>query len=457
MRSRHPLIFDLNNFFSPNISDGPADLQEAAAAFSAVHKGLKALRASGHLGFAALPADELIRDQALVLARKFKGVKNVLVFGIGGSALGTASIHMALHGPWINFKPGGNQPRLFVLDNIDSRMMCELVELTADEDNLFVFVSKSGNTSETLAQYLFVKKHFSKFSHERSVFITDPHKGFFYDLVAKGNLNHLTVPSAVGGRFSVFSSVGLFPLAVCGVDVADLLDGAAHVETLCRNDVLAQNPAALLASTLHHWAANREISQFVVMPYSDRLRLFSDWFVQLFAESLGKKHDLNGKVVHAGVTPLKALGVTDQHAQLQLYLDGPRDKLVLFIEVEDDSIDAPLSDEKHGDDRIDFLQGKTLRELLQAEKIATEESLRENNRPNATVKMTQINAFQLGQLHQLFMNVVTYLGAFMNINPFDQPAVEKIKEFTFGLMGRKGFDEFSTKLANRQKRQDFVF
>lgn len=456
MSSRHPLILDLNNLFSPAISGGPQELAEIEGDFVTIHKGLMALRRSGKLGFAALPGEDLICEHAVTLARRFKKVKNILVFGIGGSALGTSSLYLALKGPWAHLRTE-DSPRLFVLDNIEAKALCDLVDLLGQDDNLFVFVSKSGNTSETLAQYLFAKKHFPKFSAERTVIITDPHKGFLHDLVAKNNFNHLTVPPSVGGRFSVFSSVGLFPLAVCGLDVKNLLDGAAHMEKLCHSDVLAQNPAALLAVTLHYWSAKKGISQFVMMPYADHLRLFSDWFAQLFAESLGKKHDLNGKLLHAGVSALKALGVTDQHSQLQLYLDGPRDKLVMFIEVEDAFLDAPLDDAKHGDERIDFLSGKNLRELLLAEKKATEESLRESNCPNLTIKMPEINAFQLGQLYQLMMNAVVYLGALMNINPFDQPAVEKIKEFTFGLMGKPGFDEFSVRMASRQKRGDLVF
>lgn len=455
MSSHHPLVLDLNNFFSPALEGGPDDLAAISGDFDSAQRGLLALRNSGQLGFSALPDDTLICDHALTLARKFKSVKNVLLFGIGGSALGASSLYLALKGPWANLIPG-DSPRLFVLDNIEPKPLCDLVDLVGQDDNLYLFVSKSGNTSETLAQYLFAKRNFPKFSHERTVIITDPHKGFLQDLVAKNNLAHLTVPTAVGGRFSVFSSVGLFPLAVCGVDVKALLDGAMHMETLCRSEVLAQNPAGILAVSFYH-QIKRGVTQWVILPYSDRLRLFGDWFAQLFAESLGKKHSLDGQEVHSGFTPLKALGVTDQHSQLQLYLDGPRDKAVLFVEVQNGGADAPLWDKKFDDDRIDFLAGQSLSDLLRAEKQATEESLRESKCPNLTVKMSEINAFQMGQLYQLCMNTVAYLGTFLNINPFDQPAVEKIKEFTFGLMGRPGFDGFSARMAERQKRRDLEF
>jgi len=142
---------------------------------------------------------------------------------------------------------------------------------------------------------------------------------------------------------------------------------------------------------------------------------------------------------------------------LQLYLEGPKNKAVIFLEVDDFGATADLSDKEHGDDRIDFLKGSSLAELLECEKLATEECLRENGIPNATIRLSMVNEFQLGQLYQLFMNVIPYMGALLNINAFDQPAVERIKKFTFGLMGRKGFEDFAEKLKGQKKEKKFVF
>jgi len=187
-----------------------------------------------------------------------------------------------------------------------------------------------------------------------------------------------------------------------------------------------------MATVWYHWLQNKKLSQVVMMPYSDRLRYVSDWFAQLFGESVGKGG--------LGYTPIKAVGVTDQHSQLQLYLEGPRDKLISFLDVSHYDNDAPTGASAFTDERISFLHNISLKELMQAEKKATEESLRENNRPNQTITLPRLDEYPLGQLYQLFMNVVPFIGALMDINPFDQPAVERIKRLTFGLMGRKGFE-----------------
>lgn len=228
------------------------------------------------------------------------------------------------------------------------------------------------------------------------------------------------------------------------------------METLCQSSKLAQNPAGLLAMSLYAWQQKGR-SQVVVMPYADRLRLVSDWFAQLWGESLGKACTIDGQKKYVGSTPIKAVGVTDQHSQLQLYLEGPKDKVVLFIDVDDFNSDGHLSTIKTKDDRIDFLSGSSLAKLLKAEKLATEESLRENDRPNLSIKMSMVNEFQLGQLYQLFMNVIPYMGSLMGINPFDQPAVERIKQFTYGLMGRKKFDDYASKISDNPHDKRFIF
>lgn len=453
MNAKAPIRLDLNNFFSPSLTDGPGEISECSARFDEIHRGVKALRSTGQLAFAHVPDDIRAISETLALAEQFKGVKNVLVFGIGGSALGAKSVHQALGAPL-----GGvfaNGARLHIVDNVDALTHLELAGTLRDEDNAFVFVSKSGNTAETLAQYLFAKKAFPKLSKDNVVFITDPGEGCLRDLAGKQGCAALSIPPGVGGRFSVFTPAGLFPLALAGHDIEALLEGARQGERLCREGVLTQNPAALLAFTSDHWF-RKGMRQLVFMPYADRLALFADWAAQLFAESLNKKTTISGGSPAYGVTPIKALGTTDQHSQLQLYLDGVRDKLVLFLEVESVP-EARLAGEADGDDRLDFLSGKTLNELIAAEKRATEECLRENGRPNATAVLAAVNAFQIGQLYQVFMNVVPYLGALLDINAYDQPAVERIKKFTFGLMGKNGYGDFTQKMAENPKRREFLF
>jgi glucose-6-phosphate isomerase len=458
MKERQKINLDLNNLFQPAVSNGLKDLQALEKPFTEVHQAIMALKQTGSLPYSTLPEDSLLVDQIQKEAARYKDIDNIVVLGIGGSALGTASIYYALKGPFGNSLrlTHGSAPRLYVVDYIEPDSLAELLSLIKNDQNLFVVISKSGATSETLAQYLFIKKFFAK-KPTPFFMITDPEKGFLRELTTKSNLPNLPVPSGVGGRFSVFTSVGLFPLAVAGIDIAALLDGAYHCEQACRHDVLAQNPAALISLCTHTLMQENNLSQVVMLPYAERLRLFSDWFAQLWGESLGKKYTLNGEEKFVGSTPIKSVGVTDQHSQLQLYLEGPKDKLIYFVDVDDFTTQGLLNDEKMDDERVDFLAGKTLQELMAAEKAATEETLRENNRPNGSIKLTTVNEYQLGQLYQLFMNVIPYMGALLNINAFDQPAVERIKQFTFGLMERKGFEEFKEKLNTSPKNQNLIF
>lgn len=458
MKSRYPLKIDLNNLFKPAMLNGLEDLSACEALFKEAHPAIMALKRTGQLVFSNLPEDEILLNQVLAAAKKYADLENVVVLGIGGSALGALSVYRAIQGCYAHESARAKkQPRLFVVDNIDPLLMNEVVDCIKGQKNLFVLISKSGNTSETLAQYLFFREVFPQLNHKDLFIITDTHDGFLRKLAKEQKIASLPVPAGVGGRFSVFSPVGLFPLALCGIKVDELLSGAHFVEEQCRQGVLAQNPAALLATTLYTWCTSNKISQIVMMPYSSRLRLFADWFSQLWAESLGKEKDVTGKIIHAGSTPVKSLGVTDQHSQLQLYLEGPLDKVVCFLEVEDPEVRNALYSKTLGDDSIDFLCGKNLNDLLLSAKAATEESLTEKNRPNFSLRLSVINEYQLGQLYQLFMNVIPYMGVFMNINAFDQPAVERIKKFTFGLMGKKKFEDFAEKIRDRKKRNDLIF
>lgn len=439
---------DLTHLFQPAIADGPHSYADFQEAFSLAQDRMETMRQKNLLGYAGLPADAQAVEAVLQAAAKYKNIKNVVVLGIGGSALGAQSLYYALRGGFYGLGSKQTAPRLFVLDHIEPCAFLELPQYIDAKDSLFVLISKSGDTSETLAQYLALVKSFGKISKENLFVITDPQKGFLREMATNQGLPTLPVPSAVGGRFSVFSAVGLFPLALAGIDIERLIAGAGSMQNYCNDSQLTQNPAGLMATAWYHWLHSKNLSQVVMMPYSDRLRFVSDWFAQLFGESLGKQG--------LGYTPIKAVGVTDQHSQLQLYLEGPRDKLITFLEVShyDDAAQTGVSE--NTDERIAFLHNTNLKDLMQAEKKATEESLRENGRPNQTITLPSLDEYPLGQLYQLFMNVVPLMGALMNINPFDQPAVERIKRLTFGLMGRKGFENEAAHFQDA-KRNPLIF
>ncbi len=446
--NHHPLKLDLNNLFKPAIIDGIENLSKIEATFSEAHTAITVLKKTGQLPFSRQPAELDHLESVMTLAKTLTGYDNVVVLGIGGSALGTSSVVKALG--------VGVKPALFVVDYLDATELNATLEKLRGKKNLFLVISKSGNTTETLSQYLYFSSELNV-KKDDVIILTDPQTGFLREYAGKEKIRTLDVPPGVGGRFSVFTAVGLLPLTLCGVNVEEMLLGAQAAEFSSHQNLLAANPSALLAASLHWWISTKKITQVVCLSYASRLNLFADWLAQLWGESLGKRHTLSGDEVFTGTTLVKASGVADQHSQLQLYLEGPRDKIILFVDEETPAAKAEIKAKTYGDERLDFLLGRDLTAVKLAERQATEESLREAGRPNACVTLSQINAYQVGQLYQTFMNVIPYLGAFLNINPYDQPAVERIKRFTFGLLGRKGFEDYAEKMKDHPKKSGLVF
>jgi len=185
------------------------------------------------------------------------------------------------------------------------------------------------------------------------------------------------------------------------------------------------------------------------MPYSYALKDLSDWYRQLWAESLGKKEDLTGNDVHIGPTPVKALGTTDQHSQVQLYREGPNDKLFTFLQVRNFEKDIKIGPAPDYAQELGFLAGKDLSELLNNEKRATEYALLESKRPCLTVVFPEVNAYTVGQFIYLFEVTTSLAGALFNINPYDQPAVELGKEAAFALMGRQGYENLTQEIQSK--------
>ena len=247
------------------------------------------------------------------------------------------------------------------------------------------------------------------------------------------------LPDGVGGRFSEMCPVGLLPAAVLGIDIKAMLDGAAYMDELCSKPSVEENPA-LACAVLQYITMKQGKNINVLMPYSDNLKLMADWYCQLWAESLGKAVDYDEKVVNAGTTPVKSLGVTDQHSQVQLYIEGPYDKVITFISVEKYGCEMPIARGCEDIPDVGFLGGHTMQELIQAENKATAYALMRAGRMNYTINMPEVNAFTLGQLMFLLELQTAYTGALLNINTFNQPGVEDGKKATFALLGKKGYE-----------------
>ncbi|MCG8557300.1 MAG: glucose-6-phosphate isomerase [Proteobacteria bacterium] len=420
------------------------ELAAEAHAFSVAATSILTRVDAGELGFWRLPdAAGLLADVRGAAQDLPETIRDVLVLGIGGSSLGTRALYEALAEPAL--RPRRNTraaARLHLPDNIDPWLLSVLLDELEPSETAVVVISKSGGTLETIAQWLVVKPWLHKAlggeqATKQVIVITDPEKGPLRELARAEGIAALAVPANVGGRFSVLCPVGLLPAALAGIDVAQLLRGAAGMAARCQTEALLDNPAGILAAThvLQHRLRGRNVH--VLMPYADRLRAFAAWYVQLWAESLGKRRSLQGRWVEAGPTPLPAVGATDQHAQVQLFMEGPRDKLLTFIHVVEQDRDLRL----HGaEDRFGYLNGLTLGQLLDAEREGTTQALAGDGRPSITISVPRLDAEQLGALIFLYEAATAFAGELYGVNTFDQPGVELGKRLAFGRLGRRGYE-----------------
>lgn len=423
-------------------------LTELARRFTEIQAEVRERRAAGEYGFMGLTEQAATVERITRFAEGLgQAYDHVLVLGIGGSALGARALLSALRRPgWNEWDDEGREffPRLTILDNVDPTTVHAALQRIDPRRVLVNVISKSGGTAETLAQYLVVRHWLEQAlgaaATRHFVFTTDPQKGALRELAGRDSIATLDVPPEVGGRFSVLSPVGLLPAALVGIDVAGLVAGARRAVDRAGEDDLLRNPAALYAAL--HWAADTAAGAriHVMMPYSDRLRDVAEWFRQLWAESLGKRMDRAGNVVHTGPTPVAAVGATDQHSQVQLLMEGPFDKAITFLTVEDAGADVPIPGRDGLPTELAYLAGKTLGALLRAEYQATSAALARMGRMNCTLSLPDLAPATLGELLMFFQIATGYAGAWYGVNPFDQPGVELGKQLTFGAMGRPGFE-----------------
>jgi glucose-6-phosphate isomerase len=436
---------DYTNMLAGAVTGGisPASWQDAQVRFPSVRADLVAQYRAGRLGFLDLANDAALHRQSTEFARRAKGrFDDVVELGIGGSALGPIALRTALRPSGWNSLPTerrGGQPRLHVLDNVDPATIAALLDRLDLARTLFIVTSKSGGTAETMAQYLVVRdrveRTFGREARDHLVFVTDPEKGALRAIARSDGITALDIPPAVGGRFSVLSPVGLLPAALIGVDTAALLAGAGDMARRCETDELRRNPAAVFATL--EWLAHEQLARqiHVLMPYSDPLRDIAAWFVQLWAESLGKERT-GSPGVGVGPTPLAALGATDQHSQVQLFMEGPHDKTIAFIAVREPVSDLPIPTLHADIPELGYLGGHRLAELLDIERRATAGALARRGRPNLTIEVDRVDASHFGGLLMLFEIATIYAGTLYGVNPLDQPGVELGKQFTYAMLGR---------------------
>ena len=433
----------------------PDELAELKPRLCASHKAIKAQISAGQLGYAALPTHADYPAQVKQLVEKYRATTtDLIVLGIGGSALGNIALQAALNPATYNLMSDAKRPgpRLFVLDNVDPALVSDTLKVAARRGGkglLVNVISKSGETAETASQFMvlrdLLKKKLGDDFAKHIVATTDPEKGTLHTIAKEDGYDMLTVPPDVGGRFSVLSPVGLFSAAMCGIDIDDLLAGAAAMaERVATADCM--NPGCLLAAINYLMTTAKNKPMHVMMPYSNRLYLLADWYRQLWAESLGKRVDRAGNEVFVGPTPIKALGTTDQHSQVQLYREGPNDKFTVFLEVKKHAKDVRVPDDFADVPGLTYLRKAKLSKLLNAEKVATEYAMAMSERPSITLLFDAITPHSVGEFIYLYEFATSMMGELLDINAYDQPAVELGKKATFALMGREGYEDVAAEI-----------
>jgi len=412
---------------------------------------LAAERKAGKVRYMDLPYNSDYPSQVKEMAVQVRAeCENFVVLGIGGSALGNIALQTALNPYMYNMDSSQrNGPRLFVFDNVDPVQLGSFLDWAGDklDKTIFNVISKSGRTAETAAQFLVIRQMLLERlgdagCKKQIIATTDAKEGTLRKTAQTAGFRTLLVPDGVGGRFSVLSPVGLLSAAVCGIDIDELLDGARRMDKRVGSEDFFSNPAALNAAiNWHFYNRGKRIS--VMMPYAWALKDLSDWYRQLWAESLGKSRNIRGQDVFVGPTPVKALGTTDQHSQVQLYREGPNDKLFTFLQIQNFSRDLTIGPAPDESPELGYLAGQKMSKLLNSEKLATEYALLHDKRPCLTVLFEQVCPSSVGQFIYLYEVTTSLAGMLFEINAYDQPAVELGKEATFALMDQPGCEELA--------------
>ncbi len=403
-------------------------------------KELNNLKNSEEVNFVNLPFTEKYITQIKEWWEKNRGrFKYYVNLGIGGSSLGGKALVRSFT-PLHRWESFGEDGGYFFMENVDPQDMKILLEKIPLEETLFNVISKSGTTVETMSQLMIIWEILEKKNllTTNLIFTTDPVQGELVSIANDYGIKRFEIPPQVGGRFSVLSPVGLIPAIVAGIDADKLLEGAREVVEKTLSSEPSSNPSFIFAGINYNgWQMGRNI--VVLMTYASPLNFWGDWFVQLWAESIGKN---NGRI-GVGSTPLRCVGVTDQHSILQLFLDGPRDKIIYFLGVKKRDEDVSIPSIFREREKISYLGGHTLSELMKVEREATIKALKEKNIPAGLIELESISPKSIGRMIMFFELSIFYAGKMFNINPFNQPAVEEIKKYIYGSLGRKGYEDYS--------------
>lgn len=454
MTSFSDITLDFNNMMADRVGPGGiqvSEIDELIPGLRQIYQGHTDLRRLGQLPFRDLPYQEEQVELILKVARKIREqFESVLLLGTGGSSLGAAFLLQALR------PEGDRSPRIEICEDLHPHTWKLMTERLSEKKTFLVVVSKSGKTIETLAAFLFFRKWMiekvGEETYKKSVlFITDPQKGPLRRIAESEKIETLSVPPGVGGRYSILSTVGLIPTACVGIEIREIMAGARRMDQRCQREDVWMNPAEMSAALHYLLDLKRRKKMRVIMPYDDRLRAYTDWFAQLWAESLGKRFSLKGEEVRAGSTPVKAQGSIDQHSQLQLYLEGSQDKTVTLIAVEQPAVDYRIPQAYENIPEFSLLVNKGTQQLLTIQRRSTEAALSQVGCPNMTIELKSVNPYTIGQLLYLAEVETIFAGTLYNINPFDQPGVELIKNYIRGFLGEPEYRKYRQVVEGNKK------
>ena len=457
---------DFNHMLQASIGEHGISGQEIevmAARVPQVHKNMcdkKDAMAWRNLPYNQSSVVEEINKEAKRINDHFE---NFVVLGIGGSALGSKALFTGVkhlkYNELSREKRGG--VRFYVVDNVDPDGINALFDVIDVKKTCFHVITKSGNTVETMSQFMIVldklQKEMGDHFKDNIVLTTDKESGILKKISNQYGFKTFTVPDGVGGRFSVLCPVGLLSAAVLNIDINELFAGAKEMDAACTKERLWENPAYMYA-LLYCAAMKKGANISVMMPYADGLLNMAEWYAQLWAESLGKRYGNDGSIVNKGQTPVRALGVTDQHSQIQLYTEGPFDKVIAFIDVEKFHTELKIPQAPIDMQDASYLQGQTINKLIASEMRATEYAVTQAGKMNMRITLSEMNAKEIGALFFFLEMATAAAGEFLEIDAFDQPGVEAGKIATFALMGRDGYEEKAAELNQAsQKDEKFVY
>ena len=399
------------------------------------------------LGWVSLPSEideNLLADIEKTVAELRKKSEIFVVVGIGGSYLGARAVIETLQN---HFAALTDEKPLIVYagHNMSEDYLTDLLAVLDKKDYSLAVISKSGTTTEPAIAFRILKQHIiNKYGEQeaasRIVAITDKARGALKQLANVKGYKTYIVPDDVGGRFSVLTPVGLLPIAVAGIDIRQLVAGAVEMEKQCKANPTKDNVVSQYAVARQALYA-QGLTNEIMVNYEPRLVYFSEWWKQLYGESHGKQHK--------GIFPASVTFSTDLHSMGQYIQDGLRNLFETVISVENSNHELRIPTESDDLDQLNYIAGKRISEVNHKAELGTVLAHEDGGVPNLRIVIPEVSAYVLGELIYFFEMACAVSGYLLEVNPFDQPGVEAYKKNMFALLGKKGFEEQTTKLNQR--------